>query len=177
LPSVEGRLPEYREPADIEKLLEASQTPTEVAIVTILFDSGMRIGELLKLEDTDVDWEHAFIFAHREKTNMEGWVPISRRSLNALKEYLTWRHTKDRRLFPFEYYDVWLWLKKLGKRAGIPNFHPHILRHSRAVQIRMAGGRLEDIKDLLGHRSLNTTMIYGGIKGRELKERIPSAFE
>ena len=170
-------IPDYLEHTEIEKLLKACQTPTETALVTILCDTGLRISELLVLTNRDIDRENGFLFAHREKTKQEGWIPISQRSLDALEAYLSWRHTEDKRLFPFEYYDVWLWLKKLGKRAGMGDrVHSHLFRHTAAALRRIAGNEITDIADLLGHKSLSTTRRYQAIKSQALKERLKPIF-
>ncbi|GAI33624.1 unnamed protein product, partial [marine sediment metagenome] len=178
LPSAESPgIPDYLELDEIQKLLDNCQTPMETALITILCDTGLRISELLVMTSDDIDWERGFIFAHREKTKKEGWIPISQRSLDALKKYLSWRHTKDKRLFPFEYHDVWLWLKKLGKRVGMGNrLHAHLFRHTAAALRRIAGQEITDIADLLGHKKLDTTRRYQAIKPVDLKERLKPIF-
>ncbi|GAI76527.1 unnamed protein product, partial [marine sediment metagenome] len=178
LPSAESPgIPDYLEHYEIQKLLDTCQTPMETALVTILCDTGLRISELLVITSEDIDWELGFIFAHREKTKKEGWIPISRQSLDALEKYLSWRHTKDKRLFPFEYYDVWLWLKKLSKRAGMGGrLHSHLFRHTAASLRRIAGQEITDIADLLGHVKLDTTRKYEAIKPVALKERLKPIF-
>jgi len=179
LPTAEGdMITDYLEHEEIDILLEACQTPTETALVTILCDTGLRISELLVLTNDDVDWEGGWIFAHREKTKKEGWLPVSRKSLDALEKYLSWRHTKDKRLFPFEYYDVWLWLKKLSKRAGMGDrLHSHLFRHTASALRRIAGQEITDIADLLGHKKLDTTRRYESIKPVALKERLKPIFK
>ncbi len=179
LPSAESQgIPDYLELDEIQKLLDNCQTPMETALVTILCDTGLRISELLVMASDDIDWERGFIFAHREKTKKEGWIPISRQSLDALKQYLSWRHTKDTKLFPFEYYDVWLWLRKLGKRAGMGNrLHSHLFRHTAAALRRIDGQDITDIADLLGHKKLDTTRRYQAIKPVGLKERLKPIFK
>ena len=178
LPTAESdMIPDYLEREEIDRLLEVCQTPMETALVTILCDTGLRISELLVLTNDDVDWEGGWVFAHREKTKKEGWIPISRQSLDALKDYLSWRHTKDKRLFPFEYYDMWCWLKKLSKRAGMGNrLHSHLFRHTAAALRRIAGQEITDIADLLGHKKLDTTRRYQNIKPVALKERLKPIF-
>ena len=179
LPTAESdTIPDYLEPEEIDQLLAACQTPMETALVTILCDTGLRISELLVITSEDTDWENGFIFAHREKTKKEGWIPISPRSLDALKKYLTWRHTKDKRLFPFEYNDVWRWLRKLSERAGMGDrLHSHLFRHTAASLRRIAGQEITDIADLLGHKSLSTTRRYQNIKPVALKERLKPIFK
>ncbi|MBA7632856.1 Tyrosine recombinase XerD [subsurface metagenome] len=179
LPSAESPgIPDYLELDEIQKLLDTCQTPMETALVTILCDTGLRISEFLALTNEDIDRESGFIFAHREKTKKEGWIPISRQSLDALEKYLSWRHTKDKRLFPFEYYDAWHWLRKLSKRAGMGDrLHAHLFRHTAAALRRIAGQEITDIADLLGHKKLDTTRRYQAIKPVELKERLKPIFK
>ena len=179
VPSAESdSIPDYLEPAEIDQLLRACETPMETALVTILCDTGLRVSEFLVLVNEDIDWEHGFVFAHREKTKNEGWIPISQRSLDALREFLAWRHTKDKRLFPFEYYDVWRWLKKLSKRAGMGDrLHAHIFRHTAAALRRIAGNELTDIAQLLGHKKLDTTRRYEALKSPALKDKLKPIFK
>jgi len=179
LPTAEGEsIPDYLELDEIQKLLDTCQTPMETALVTILCDTGLRISELLVLTNDDVDWERGFLFAHREKTKKEGWIPISRQSLDALKQYLSWRHTKDKKLFPFEYFDVWRWLKKLSRRAGMGDrLHSHLFRHTAAALRRIAGNEITDIAELLGHKKLDSTRRYQNIKPQALKDRIKPIFK
>jgi site-specific recombinase XerD len=166
-------VPEYLEREEIEKLLKASKTPTEKVLVTMLCDTGLRISEFLALTKKDIDWEGGFVFAHREKTKNDSWIPVSQLSLKALKEYLEWRHGKDDKLFPYDYRQVWEWLRKLGERAKLgKRIHPHMFRHTAAALRRIEGQEIEDLKDLLGHANINTTMIYASLKPRALKERI-----
>lgn len=172
-----GGIPDYLELEEIYRLLKACRTPMETALVTILCDTGFRISELLVLTMDDIDWKDGWIFAHREKTGKEGWIPISRQSLDALEKYLSWRTTKDKKLFPFEYYDVWNWLRKLGKRAGFKNrLHAHLFRHTAAALRRVAGQNIEDIADLLGHKKLDTTRRYEAIKPVALKQILKPIF-
>jgi len=178
LPSADSPgVPDYLEYDEIQQLLDNCQTPTETALVTILCDTGLRISELLALTNDDIDWEHGFLFAHREKTKKEAWIPVSRQSLDALEKYLSWRYTKDKKLFPFEYYDIWLWLKKLGRRAGLGRrLHSHIFRHTAAALRRIAGQEITDIADLLGHKKLDTTRRYEALKSQALKDKLKPVF-
>ena len=173
-----GGIPDYLELDEIQKLLDNCRTPTQTALVTILCDTGLRISELQALVMEDIDWEGGWVFAHREKTKKEGWIPISRQSLDALEKYLSWRETRDKRLFPFEYNDIWLWLKKLGRRAGMKDrLHSHLFRHTAAALRRIAGQEITDIADLLGHVKLDTTRRYEALKPQRLKERLKPIFK
>lgn len=178
LPTPERQLPDYLAESELARVLEVARTPLEKAVIMVLADTGLRIDELRKLTLTDIDWQKGFVFAHREKTGMHGWIPIGEKSMAILKEYITWKGIKGKGpLFPYKYWDIWRWLKDLGKLSGLDNrLHPHILRHTAAVLRRMQGQSLEDLKDLLGHKNINSTMIYASLKSKELKDRIKSVF-
>lgn len=177
LPTPERHLPDYLTEEELARVLEVARTPLEKAIIMVLVDTGLRIDELLRLMLADIDWQKGFVFAHREKTGMHGWIPIGDKSLAALKEYIVWKAIKGSKemLFPYKYGELWTWLKELSKLAGLGNrLHPHILRHTAAVLRVMQGQRLEDLKELLGHKNINSTMIYASLKSKDLKERIKS---
>ena len=179
LPTPDQQLPDYLTEEELTRVLEAARTPLEKALIMVLVDTGLRIDELRRLTLADIDWQKGFIFAHREKTSMHGWIPIGNKSLAVLKEYIAWKEIKGSKvmLFPYKYWDIWVWLRELGKLSGLSNrLHPHILRHTAAVLRRMQGQSLEDLKELLGHRSINSTMIYASLKSKELKDRIKSVF-
>lgn len=65
-------------------------------------------------------------------------------------------------------------LKSMGKRAGIENLHPHLLRHSFASNLRRKGGDLLLIKEALGHTSVSSTEIYAHIGNEGYKEKLRS---
>lgn len=179
LPTPERQLPDYLTEEELTKVLGLVRTPLEKAIIMVLVDTGLRIDELRRLILVDVDWQRGFIFAHREKTGMHGWIPISNKVLAVLKEYIAWKGIKGSKelIFPYRYYDIWNWLRELSKLAGLGNrLHPHMLRHTAAVLRVMQGQSIADLKDLLGHKNINSTMIYAQLKPPELKERILSVF-
>jgi integrase/recombinase XerD len=175
LPTPERQLPDYLTEEELERLLKTARTPLEKVIITVLVSTGLRIDELLRLTLEDIDWKEGFVFAHREKTGMHGWIPIEEKALSALREYIAWKKIKGKKskIFPYKYGDIWRWLKELGKLSGLGDrLHPHILRHTAAALRRLQGQSLEDLKELLGHKNIQTTTIYSALKSRELKERI-----
>ncbi len=171
LPEVpKGRVPKYLERQQIDALIKASRTPLDKAVVMVLVETGLRIGELLVLTKADIDHEGGFIFAHREKTGKEGWITISPAALEALDEYIAWANPKDG-IFPQGYNKVYGWLKELGHLVGI-EVHPHLFRHSAAALRRIQGQTRSQLKDLLGHVKEDTTSMYDGIKPPEQKKEI-----
>jgi len=174
IPTPQRKLAPWLKLEDIQKLISVAKHPLDKALVMVMFDTAIRIGELRGLKGKDVDWEKGFIFIHR-KGGREGWTPIGAAALSTLKEYDKWRKGK-KELFPFSYDYLRQRLIVLGERAGIKNLKSHDFRHARASSLRLNKVHLEDIRDLLGHANISTTLIYAQINPEELKERIPEAF-
>lgn len=172
-PSIPPPKIEYLSMVEVKKLMVEARTPLEKVLVVVLFDTAVRVSELLNLSTENIDWG-GFIKIVR-KGGREEQVNISQKALSTLKDWLNKRQFSSRRVFGnLSYYETWLVIKRIGIRAGIA-VHPHMLRHSRAVQLRLAGASLEDIRDHLGHRSINTTSsIYSSLKAVDLKGRLPS---
>lgn len=172
-PSIPAPKPKYLPMDDIKKLFSSCRYPLEKTLIIPLFDTGVRISELLDLETNDIDWDNGFIGVRR-KGGRKDQVNISEKALAVLKEWLDERQFHSKRVFgSLSYYEAWAITKKVGKRAGV-KLNPHMLRHSRAAQMRLAGATLEDIRDHLGHKNINTTSsIYSNLKAVDLKKRIP----
>ena len=169
--------PKYLTLDQVKTLLEHCQTPLQRCLVTVLFDTGLRAMELLELKVKDIDFERGFLHVTR-KGGREADVLISEKGLAALKEYLNWRRSRTpspRVFMDWKYQDVYYVLKKLGRRAGIPDFTPHKLRHSLAVYMLDHGAELYAVQQILGHTSISTTAnIYSRHRPAHLaKFRIP----
>ena len=176
LPGQQRSLPEYLEPEELERVMAAVRTPLQKALIVVLVDTGLRISEFLALDVKDIDFKNHFLFAHREKTKIEGWIPISEKALEAIQEYLAWRKIKTGQLFPYDYSDIYDILQRLGKRARV-KLHPHLLRHTSAALRRLLYDQpIADLKELLGHKNINTTMIYASIKPKGLQKKIYPLF-
>jgi len=161
----------------IETLLDSfPQTPAgrrDRAIIEFLYGSGLRVGELSRLDLEDVRIPDRLIRV-RGKGRKERIVPFGRRALEALRAYLPdrarWRMEKPRR-------DDALFVNQRGgrltdrsvrrlldaalTRAALDiDMHPHSLRHAFATHLLEAGMDLRAIQEMLGHSSLSTTQIY-----------------
>jgi len=173
-PTIRMGEPKYLSMSQIEQLLVVCTNPLETALITVLFDTALRINELLNIELDDVDWSLGIISVTGKGGGKEE-VNISEKGLDALEEWLNARHSSSKKVFMgLSYWDAWSMIKAVGRRANI-ELHPHVLRHSRAVQMRRAGAPLEDIKDHLRHKNIATTAnIYARFKAIDLRERIPA---
>ena len=158
----------------VEKLLAVSSTVLEEALITILFDTAIRISELLNLELDDVDWSNKLISVVRKGGRREE-VNISDKALETLNTWLDARESESKKVFmDLAYYDAWEIIRNNGKRAGI-KVTPHIFRHSRAIHMLMNGADIRTVKDHLGHKNIATTInIYGRFMAIHLKELVPT---
>lgn len=157
----------------VERLLRACDVKAftgarAFAIVILLFDSGIRAAELVGIRDQDVDWQRG-LFKVRGKGAKERQVPVSARTLRAVRRYVTQRDrfglADGGRLFvgpngrALTYSGLAQLLRRLGKRTGL-HVHPHKFRHSFAVNALRNDASLADIQDQLGHADLTITRHY-----------------
>lgn len=163
--------PEYVTLKQVEEILSECRSPLEATLVTILFDSGCRISEVLGLNASDVDYENGLITVTRKRGARES-VNVTDRAVLALRSWLGGR--KSGKVFGgLRYYTAWAVVKDLGKRAGV-RLHPHMFRHARAIHMLQSGATLYDVQQHLGHRNLTVTAdIYSRFKALDLKQRIP----
>jgi site-specific recombinase XerD len=163
---------------DIVKIFEALTSPDRLAtyegtrnfaMVSFLLDTGVRRGELLSIKMEDLDKERRRCKV-RGKTG-ERFVFYSATTERALRDYLT--RYRDRQS---EDSSLELWLTKIDdspvsdntlgsmifdlSRASGVKFHAHSLRHSFATIMANGGMNVFNLKELLGHSSINTTQIY-----------------
>ncbi len=162
---------------DIKRLLDCS-TPWLRPMIIVLRNTGIRVGELLRLRLNDIDMDNKLILVRSTKTNNYRMIPINSELENILK-WLSLYHVEPRHFKvslrkgkQFEY----LFCHNDGSRvkcirhsfnnacarAGI-KATVHILRHSFASHLVMNGVDLVSIKELLGHSNINTTMIYSHV--------------
>lgn len=173
-PTIRYPSPKYLKVDKIKKLLESCNTLLETVLITVLFDTAVRISELLNLRVDGIDWEEGFISVVRKGGRCEE-VNISPKAMSVLKEWLSKRQSRSEKVFDgISYDDAWRIMKKVGKRAGI-EVSPHMFRHSRAIQMLMSGRSLHDVQNHLGHANIATTAnIYGRFKAVDMKGRIPT---
>ncbi len=171
-PTIPAPKPKYLSMDQVRKVIDSCSDLLESTLVIVLFDTAIRISELLGLRIEDIDWTNKFITVTRKGGRREE-VNISAKALSVLKTWLDSREFDDGRVFlGLQYNDAWRMFKHVGDRAGV-DFHPHMLRHSRAVQLLMAGVPLHIVKDHLGHANIATTAnIYGQFKAVDIRKEL-----
>ena len=177
IPPMEFRQPpRTRTVEEVQKLMAASQSPLEVAIVMLLASTGTRIGELMGIEIKDVDWEQGTIAVTRKgKRRRKQVLSLSLVLMDVLKTYYEWRKPQGK-LFPYSYQELRTWFVSMAKRAGV-TFPAgslfHNLRHFNVLFQKRAGTPLEVISMSVGHSSTHTTdRIYGALEPEEIRQQL-----
>ncbi len=176
-PSVTVGKPKYLSVDEIEDLLERCVTPLEQVLIRVLFDAAVRISELMRIEMDDIDWEQGLVAVIR-KGGHEGRVVMQPESMQAIRNWLDVRKSSDKRVFmDIEHSHARTLVREIGERAGL-HVTPHMFRHSRAVQMLMAGADPFVVQQHLGHLDIRTTLnIYGQFLPEDLRRLIPSPFK
>jgi site-specific recombinase XerD len=148
----------------------------DLAMIDLLASTGMRVGELVKLNISDIDFENreCVVFG---KGNKERPVYFDARTKIHLKNYLDSRTDDNPALFvsllkPFDRLQisgVEIRLRELGRRLGIPKVHPHKFRRTLATKAIDKGMPIEQVQQLLGHAKIDTTMQYAMVNQANVK--------
>ena len=172
-PTIRVGEPKYLTMPQFAKVLAGCTTALEKVLVTVLFDTAVRVSELLNLTTDDINRDVKLISVVRKGGRREE-VNISDKALKELDAWLEMRKSSSKRVFlDYTYYDAWSVIRNIGKRVGM-DLHPHLFRHSRAIQMIMSGASLHIVQTHLGHRSITTTVdIYGRFRAVDIKENIP----
>jgi site-specific recombinase XerD len=144
------------------------------AILMLLSLYGMRAGEIVALRLDDIDWRKEVIRLHHAKTGATSYLPLMPEVGNAILKYLQKARPKTsfRQIFirtraPYRPFPTGAGLYNIVRKrldtAGVVTSGrrgPHAFRHTRAVSMLRARVPLKEIGDVLGHRSVTSTMIY-----------------
>lgn len=160
----------------LERLRDNCKCIRDLAIIDILSSTGMRVGELVKLNRVDVD------FANREcvvlgKGSKERIVYFDARTKLHLQNYLNSRTDDNEALFVsllephnrLEIAGVEIMLRKLGRSLEINKVHPHKFRRTLATRAIDKGMPIEQVQKLLGHQKIDTTMEYAIVDQQNVK--------
>lgn len=160
----------------LERLRDNCKTIRDLALIDMLASTGMRIGELVKLNRVDVD------FVNREcvvlgKGSKERVVYFDARTKLHLQNYLNSRTDENEALFVsllephnrLEIAGVEIMLRKLGRSLEINKVHPHKFRRTLATRAIDKGMPIEQVQKLLGHQKIDTTMEYAIVDQQNVK--------
>lgn len=160
----------------LERLRDNCKCIRDLAIIDILASTGMRVGELVKLNRIDVD------FTNREcvvlgKGSKERIVYFDARTKLHLQNYLNTRYDENPALFVsllkphkrLEIAGIEIMLRKLGRSLEINKVHPHKFRRTLATRAIDKGMPIEQVQKLLGHQKIDTTMEYAIVDQQNVK--------
>jgi site-specific recombinase XerD len=190
LPKVKDRQVSFLSGEQVDRLLSAPSMSSIVgkrdkAILEILFSTGLRVSELTKLNRDSIDFDRRE-FGITGKGGRARVVFLSSRAAEWISLYLAARKdhysplfirhkgkidptTEDEkmRLTPRS---VQRLVKKYAKKVKIPvDVTPHVLRHSFATDLLIAGADLRSVQEMLGHKNVATTQIYTHVTNKQLK--------
>jgi integrase/recombinase XerD len=195
-----GLLPRFRKlpwiPSDDQwraVLLAAHSEPLRNQLMlNLAYDGALRREELCTLESGDLDPSHRELRIRAEvtKSRTERHVRYTEETGQLLAAYLPQRRSlgrSSRLLFLSESrrnrnkpISIWTWSKVIagiGKRAGLPQFTTHTPRHLRLTDFARAEMEIHEIAAYAGHRSIQTTLLYIHLSGRELAPRFDRAMQ
>ncbi len=182
-PKVKKRLPKAITPGEIDRLLQAPAAESgpkaqrDMALLEMLYASGMRVTELVSLNLSDVDLDNedgATVRVKGKKANAKARViPVSSSAAEVIEYYIKngreqlaidpnaealFLNNRGQRLTR---QGLWLIIKHYVEAVGISaEVTPHTLRHSFAAHKLSQGKSLQDIQKLLGHANISTTQVY-----------------
>ncbi|MHC5083649.1 MAG: site-specific tyrosine recombinase/integron integrase [Planctomycetota bacterium] len=189
-PKQDKKLPKFLSYDEVQRLLNTPPANTwlgarDRAILEVLYNTGMRVSELVSLNMDDVDFLSEVIHV-RGKGKKERICPIGSSALQAIQNYIEYRNKRMSNDPGFD--SKVLFANKHGKRlstrsvrrkmdkylieAGLdPAISPHTLRHSFATHMLNNGADLRSVQELLGHQSLSTTQIYTHVTTSRMNEQ------
>jgi site-specific recombinase XerD len=161
---------------NIEVLRDSCQELRDIALIDMLASTGMRVGELVKINREDVDFQErqCVVFG---KGNKEREVYFNARTKIHLKKYLDSRTDDNPALFvsltkPYNRLSisgVEVRLRNLGKQANLNKVHPHKFRRTLATMAIDRGMPIEQVQKLLGHVKIDTTLHYAMVNQTNVK--------
>jgi len=171
------RQPRFLPIEEMTRLLEGAEIPArDLAVLEVLYSTGIRVSSLVMLNVEDYDRKSAMLRVST-KGRKEQVVPLGEPAQDSLESYLAERpmpkpgepmflNNHGGRLTSRS---VQRLVRKLGLQLGVGRVTPHTLRHSFATHLLDAGADLRSIQELLGHKSLKTTQKYTHVTLRQLR--------
>ncbi len=160
----------------LELMRDHCDNPRDLALIDLLASTGMRVGELVKLNRTDIDFDGRECIV-TGKGDKQRRVYFDARTKIHLRKYLDSRMDDNQALFvsllaPYDRLQisgVEIRLRRIGRELSIPKVHPHKFRRTLATMAIDKGMPIEQVQHLLGHQSLDTTLQYAMVNQNNVK--------
>ena len=160
----------------IEKLRDNCICHRDLAIIDFLYSTGIRVGELVKLNISDINFEEreCIVFGKGDK---ERKVYFDAKAKLHLQKYLNTRYDDNPALFVtldkphirLKISGVEIRLRQLGNRLNLERIYPHKFRRTMATRAIDKGMPVEQVQKLLGHSQIDTTMQYAIVNQNNVK--------
>lgn len=184
-PKFEKKLPKFFSEDEIDLLLGIPDLDTPVgvrnrAILELIYSSGLRIGEIVKIKLGDIDLKRKLVKV-TGKGNKQRIVPMGHSAVESIQAYQKIRsgfdpdHSRDLLFLtftgkPFDFKQLNTILQRyISLIAQQKGYSPHTLRHSFATHMLARGADLRAIQEMLGHSNLSTTEIYTHVTLEDIK--------
>lgn len=187
-PKVKKRLPKTLSAEEVERLLEApasKKSPKnlrDMALLNMLYSTGMRVTEVVSLRLEDVDLENKVLYCPGKDDQVRE-LPFDQETEEILENYMEEGRPflvkdKDENAMFLNHrgqqltrQGLWLIIKAYAKEADLSvAVTPHTLRHSFAAHKLNSGSDLQEVQKLLGHANISTTQIYTQLEETETSE-------
>ena len=160
----------------VETIKSACSSIRDLAIIELLSSTGIRVGELVKMNKTDIDFNSKEIIV-LGKGGKQRKVYFDTKTKLHLLNYLNSRIDKNEAAFvslfkPFQRLQisgVEILLRKIGRKTNIEKVHPHRFRRTLATKAIDKGMPIEQVQTLLGHAKIDTTLHYAIVEQTNVK--------
>ena len=160
----------------IEKLRDSCTEIRDLAIIDLLYSTGIRVGELvnLNIDDIDLEGRECVVYGKGDK---ERRVYFDAKPKVHLKEYIEKRNDSNSALFVtldaphdrLKISGVEIRLRQLGRQLDLERIHPHKFRRTMATRAIDKGMPIEQVQKILGHSQIDTTMQYAMVNQNNVK--------
>lgn len=160
----------------IERLRDNCMEKRDLAIIDLLYSTGIRVGELvnLNIDDIDLEGRECIVYGKGDK---ERRVYFDAKAKVHLQEYIERRQDNNQALFVtldaphdrLKISGVEIRLRQLGRRLDLERIHPHKFRRTMATRAIDKGMPIEQVQKILGHSQIDTTMQYAMVNQNNVK--------
>jgi len=178
----ERRLPRPMKEVDLKEFLNLLKEPFDRAVFLLMLRCGLRNGEVCRLKVSHISFERKNLIVRNGKGKVDRIVYFSRDAQEALINWMKERDNSSEYCFPsptrqaedksIKDGDIRKRMKELLHQCGLENkgYTPHTLRHTFATTLLNAGVSLYVVRDLMGHKDVNQTLMYAQLYDQTVKD-------